>query len=184
MKGQITRSVILEGVRPIMFDRYPGDNKTKLLPEQKMYYDSDGNLVVPSENIQSFLSAERTKSAVKMFYDARKYKTVASALLGFVIIEPFQIPLLRNGKKVKFKGFDKDGIWLHKSVARLKDGIPNPKERPVVDLPWELHFKVTLIENDFVSEQEVKLLFEKGGVPIGLGTYRGVYGKFIVKKWV
>jgi len=29
----IKRQVILKGIRPIMFDRYPGDNKTELMPE-------------------------------------------------------------------------------------------------------------------------------------------------------
>ena len=180
---KITRKVSLNGIRPILFDRYAGDNKTQLLPEQKMYMDGDNGLLVPSANIHSFLCSVNTKSAVKMFYDPRKYKTVAAAILGFVTIEPFEIPLTRKGKQIKWAGWEKNGITLHKSVARLEKGIPNPKERPMVDVPWELAFDLTVWQNDEVSETEVKNLFVKGGIPIGLGTYRGVYGKFVVDSW-
>ena len=33
------------------------------------------------------------------------------------------------------------------------------------------------------QEHEVKTLFEEGGLAVGLGTFRGVYGKFVVDKW-
>jgi len=166
-----------------MFDRYPGDNKTQLMPEQKLYTKEDGTIIVPAANIQSFLCAENTKSAVKMFYDPRKYKRVAQALLGFVLVDPFEIPLTRDGQEIKFEGWDENGITLHNSVARLEKGVPNPKERPLIDTPWELEFQVRLFPNDEISEVEVKNLFDKGGVAIGLGTYRGVFGKFAIDKW-
>jgi len=182
-EGKITRKVSLEGVRPLLLDRYAGDNKTELLPEQKMYLDGKNGLIMPSMNIHSFLCATNTKSAVKMFYDPRKYKNVAAAILGFVTIEPFEIQLCRKGKQIKWEGWDKNGITLRKDVARLEKGIPNPKERPQIASPWELDFELTLWENGEITEQEVKNLFVKGGIPIGLGTYRGVFGKFIVKEW-
>ena len=180
----VTKKAILRGIRPLMFDRYAGDNNTELLPEQKMYFGTEKNdLVMPSANIHSFLCAENTKSAVKLAYDTRQYKKYAQAVLGFVSIEPFMIPITRNGDQIYFNGFDENGITVHKSVARLAKGVPNKKERPLVDLPWELEFKVTIYPNDLISDVSVRLLFEKGGIPIGLGTYRGVYGKFVVDSW-
>lgn len=118
-----------------------------------------------------------------MFYDPRKYKIVASAILGFITINPFQIELTRNGDQIKWEGWDKNGIWLHKSVARLDKGIPNPKERPVINTPWDISFELTIFENPDVSEIDIKNLFTKGGIAIGLGTYRGVFGKFEINKW-
>ena len=175
----ITKKCSIKGITPIMFDRYPGDNKTVLPPQEKMYFEKNTKkLIIPSVNIMSFLCAENTKSAVKTFYDPRKYKRVAQAILGFVVIEPFEIPLMRNDKQLEFEEFDKNGIWLHKSVARLEKGVPNPKERPVIDQPWELFFTLKLFPNDEISETEIKLLFERGGFSIGLGTYRGMFGKF------
>ena len=179
----IKRKAVLQGITPIMFDRYAGDNKTQLLPEQKMYLDENNGLLLPSQNLHSFLSAINTPSAVKAFYPSKEYKKVAQVLLGYVQIEPFNIPIKRHGKQIMWEGWDKNGISLHKSVARVKNGVPNPKERPVVDSPWTIEFNITIWNNGEVSETEVKNLFLKGGVPIGLGTYRGVYGKFCLESW-
>ena len=181
---RITRHVKLQGVRPLMFDRYPGDNRTELLVYQKMYFEpGTQNLVMPSANLMSFLCAENTKSAVKMFYDSRQYKSVASALLGYVSVDPFLIPITRDGKQITFNEFEKDGFHVHHSVARLNKGVPNPKERPYLDCPWELEFEISVYPNETITEPGVRLLFEKGGIPIGLGTYRGVFGKFVVAEW-
>jgi len=46
-----------------------------------------------------------------------------------------------------------------------------------------LIFNLTLLENDEVDELAVRMLFEKGGILLGFGTYRGVFGKFIVDTW-
>ena len=48
----ITRNVELVGLAPIMFDRYPGDNQTKLEPYQKLYLEPGKSRVVglPSLN--------------------------------------------------------------------------------------------------------------------------------------
>jgi hypothetical protein len=75
------------------------------------------------------------------------------------------------------------GIFLHYSVARLDKGIPNPKTRPVLPLPWELAFTLVIQPNREIKEQEILNLFEEGGRAIGLGTFRGVFGKFYVKQW-
>jgi len=184
----IQRTVKLEGFTPIMFDRYPGDNKTQLPPEQKLYYMQDGKtLCIPAANISSFLSAKNTDSVAKLL-GGRGYKHLASAMLGFLVIEPDRVPLLRNGKPIVFNRFDNDrdeaaGVSVDRRVARLDKGIPNPKERPVVDLPWEVEFNLTIIKNDQFEESFLQEGFRRGGLMYGLGTYRGVFGKFIVKEW-
>ena len=61
--------------------------------------------------------------------------------------------------------------------------IPNPKERPMLSAPWESSFKLNLLETPELNEVLLKKLFEKGGIAIGLGTFRGVFGKFKVTKW-
>jgi hypothetical protein len=40
-----------------------------------------------------------------------------------------------------------------------------------------------LFQNEDLNEAVLKKLFDDGGLTIGLGTYRGVYGKFVVDKW-
>ena len=187
----IKREVVLCGTKDIMFDRYAGDNKTQLEPHQKMYLQPGEEYPIiglPAANIMSFLSAHNTNSAPKRLRDKRQYKDIANACLSFLDIEETFIPLLRDGKPIQFGSFknDKDevsGAYIHRSVARLDKGIPNPKVRPVIPAPWELRFHLTLFPNKEIQEQEILNLFEDGGRALGLGTFRGVFGKFYVKSW-
>jgi hypothetical protein len=192
----ITRRVVLRGIAPIMFDRYAGDNNTKLEWHQKLYL-SPGTSVVclPTSNIASFLSAHNTNSAPKRLRDKRKYKDICNACLSFVMIEapedashPQYIPITRGLVPVEVGTFgdsidEKSGIYLDRRVARLDKGIPNPKERPVLPLPWELCFRLSIFPNKEIKEEDIRNLFVDGGLAIGLGTFRGVFGKFIVEEW-
>ena len=184
-----TRKIVLEGKTPLMFDRYPGDNDTKLEAHQKLYYrPGTKEVIIPSLNIMSFLSAHNTNSAPKRLLDKRKYKDAANACLSFIQIAPELIPILREGKPIVFGKFDgdvdaKSGIFIHRSVARLDKGIPNPKERPTIPLPWGIEFEMTIYENQEIQEQQIMNLVERGGMALGLGTFRGVFGKFKVDKW-
>src|SRR5260370_12483168 len=127
----ITRKVELVGLSPIMFDRYPGDNNTKLEPHQKFYLQPGASRVIglPALNIISFLSAHNTNSAPKRLRDKRKFKDIANAMLSFVSIPEQFIPLLRDDQPIVFGKFDQDkdtksGCYIHRSVARLDKGIP------------------------------------------------------------
>jgi hypothetical protein len=116
------------------------------------------------------------------------YKNLADAFLSFVQIAPFYIPITRKGKVIEFGSFKNDydevsGMIVHHSVARLDKGIPNPKERPMLELPWEVEFTVKLFKNPNVDETMLRTAFQTGGVSLGLGTYRGQFGKFLVEKW-
>ena len=187
----IRREVVLCGTKDIMFDRYAGDNQTQLEPHQKMYLQPAEEYPIiglPAANIMSFLSAHNTNSAPKRLRDKRKYKDIANACLSFLDIEETFIPLLRDGKPIQFGSFKNDrdeisGAYIHRSVARLDKGIPNPKVRPVIPAPWELRFHLSLSPNKEIQEQEILNLFEDGGRALGLGTFRGVFGKFYVKSW-
>lgn len=190
----VSRKVRLVGIREMMFDRYAGDNKTQLAWSQKIYLVPGTNLLcLPATNIVSFLTAHNTNSAPKRLRDKRAYKDIANACLSFTNISgpkdsPGYIPILRNGKPISVGKFgdmqdEASGIYLHRSVARLDKGIPNPKERPVLPLKWEIEFSLDIYPNKEIKEQEIKNLFEEGGLAIGLGTFRGVFGKFVVDEW-
>lgn len=192
----VVRTVTIDGITPLMFDRYAGDNDTQLSPSQKLYYDSDGRtLVIPSMNVMSFLSAKNTDSAPKRLLDSRKYKKFTEACASFVQIDApgetysENLVLMRDGKPILFEKFNdqevcpSSGVFIHRAVARLEKGIPNPKVRPVLDLPWSLSFRLTMFPNDQIQEQQLKNIFERGGVAVGIGTWRGRFGKFTVSQW-
>ena len=129
----ITRNVTLTGLTPILFDRYSGNNKEQLAVMDKVYVDGE-SLVLPSTNLLSFLSAQNTESAPKRVI-GRGYKEVCKAAQSFVTIEPFNIPLTRDGKKLKVENA---GLVIHQAVAKIMKGklaIPNPKERPMLNTP-------------------------------------------------
>jgi len=185
----IHRRVTLCGLQPIMFDRYAGDNNTKLEPWQKLYLSPQRHIGLPALNIMSFLSAHNTNSAPKRLRDKRKYKDIANACLSFVSITQTFLEFVRDDKPIVFGAFGKDeidpvsGVAIHYAVARLDKGIPNPKARPVLQLPWSLSFDLTIWSNKEIKEQEIMNLFEEGGRALGLGTFRGVFGKFRVEQW-
>ena len=191
----VIRTVSLVGTKDLMFDRYAGDNVTKLDWTQKVYLIPGTNILcLPALNLVSFLSAHNTNSAPKRLRDARAYKKIANACLSFVDIEsldplhPGDIPILRDGKPITVGDFGSDrdeqsGLYLSRHVARLEKGIPNPKERPTLPLPWSLQFRLTIRPNTEIKEAEIHNLFVDGGMAIGLGTFRGHYGKFIVDQW-
>jgi hypothetical protein len=189
----ITRQVQISGIRPLMFDRYAGDNDTKLSWTEKIYLIPGTDILcLPTTNINSFFTAHNTPSAPKRLLDKRKYKDVCNAIQSFVIIEgednPEYIAIQRDGKPITVGefGVDRDaksGLYLHRSVARLDKGIPNPKERPTLPCPWSMRFTVQILENNAIKESTVRQLLVDGGIAIGLGTYRGTFGKFVVDFW-
>ena len=177
----VTREVVLSGLTPILFDRYSGNNKEQLSVMDKIYL-SEGKMVLPSTNILSFLSAQNTESASQRVV-GRGYKEVCKAALSFVTITPMLIPFSRNGGVLTPENAD---LKVHNSVAKIMKGklaIPNPKERPMLDTPWELKFTLTLLETPELNEVLLKRIFEMGGLAVGLGTFRGVFGKFKVESW-
>ena len=170
----------------IMFDRYAGDNKTQLSVGDKMYFSqADGKTVVmPVTNIMSFLTAQNTPSAPKAIYDTRQYKKIAAALAASVIPMEAEAVFTRDGNPIVFNGFDENGIdkaagiRIVRHVARLPKGIPNPKERPLLDLPWTLSFSLSVMPNPVLALEDFRTIFGKGGLAVGLGTFRPQYGKF------
>ena len=181
LSREIKREVVLLGLTPILFDRYSGNNKEQLSVMDKVYQ-RNGFLVLPSTNILSFLSAQNTESAPQRVV-GRGWKEVAKAAQSYVTVTPYDIPFFRNDKQIES---DDKSITVHMAVARIVKGklaVPNPKERPMLDLPWELRFSISLYETPELNEVLLRRLFEIGGKAIGLGTFRGVFGKFLVDSW-
>lgn len=186
----IRRQVHLRGLTDIMFDRYPGDNDTRLDPWQKMYLagDTGRTISLPSGNIMSFLSAQNTDSAPKRVLDPKKYKVFTQACGSFVTIGPRMLSFLRNDAPILFGELIEDldrlsGVYIDRRVARLPKGIPNPKVRPVLPLPWELKFELTLLPNRQIQEQQLLNVMQEGLLVVGLGTFRGQFGKAEIISW-
>jgi hypothetical protein len=179
-----TIKVLLKGLRPMLFDRYPGDNNTKLSPEDKLYLSKDKQLVMPALNLFSLLTAENTKSACRMFFGKQGTK-IAHGIKSSVLIEPFEIPICDEMGPIVFSGFDGNQLEVVHHVARMKKGsmaVPNPKERPQLNLPWSLQFNLSYFQNDDATLSNIRQAIAQAGT-LGLGTFRPFFGTFCLEAW-
>lgn len=167
--------VQLTGIRPLMFDRYAGDNNTNLPVEEKMYLDQNGCLTIPAVNIYSLLCAENTKSVCRQYF-GRAGKGISLGIAGFTTINPFEIKIHDDDGPVKFVGWN-DQIYISRHVARLARGIPNPKERPTLALPWRLDFDMTYVKNKECTLENLRQALSMGG-SLGIGTFRPYFGSY------
>lgn len=173
-----------KGLRPLMFDRYSGDNATSLPATEKMYLTEDQHLIIPAINLFSLLCAELTPSVANKFF-GKQGKTISLGIKSYVTIDPFDIPLLDNSGPIVFDKWNKQ-ISLHHATARVKKSggliVPNPKDRPVLALPWSMAFAITYQENKHCSLENLRQAFEFGGV-LGIGTFRPFFGRYEIVKW-
>jgi len=167
--------VLLEGIRPMMLDRYAGDNSTSLPVEEKVYLTADRLLMIPAINIYSLLCAENSKSVCRQFF-GKQGKTIGLGIGSYTSIEPFDIPILEKGAPIAYTGIN-GKITIHTSVARVKGGIPNPKQRPLLSMPWELSFSVAYTENKYCTLENLRQAFAMGGT-LGVGTFRPFFGRY------
>lgn len=170
----------LKGLRPMMFDRYAGDNNTRLEPQEMMYLDPQYRLIMPALNLFSLLAAENGKSVCRMFF-GKQGKTVALGILSYCNIEPFDIPILDDNGPIEFHGFNGQ-VSVHHAVARLAKGVPNPKHRPLLKLPWTVAFTVAYEENKFCTLENLRQAVTMGGT-LGLGTFRPMFGRYQMVGW-
>ena len=175
----------LSGIAPIMFDRFINHDKTPRPPDQKLYL-ADGNAVVlPSANIESFLFGNDPPGCARMM-EGKKGKEAMRIGLGHVFVSPDLIPITSEKKPIIFDGFGKQ-IYTYTASGRTKSGSGSikqeAKERPVIRMPWEVEFELSLVENPMIDETKLFNWFNAGGLLIALGTYRPKFGRFEVVDW-
>src|SRR4030067_1362144 len=173
-------NVQLKGIRPMMFDRYAGDNSTQLPTAEKMYLTDKRQLIIPAINILSLLCAENTKSVCRQFF-GKNGKTIAIGISSYVNINPFEIPICDDKGTIFYTGWNEQ-ISVHKAVARLPKGIPNPKERPMLALPWYLNFDFEYQDNKYCTIENLRQAITMGGT-LGLGSFRPFFGRYEITKF-
>ncbi len=178
----------LRGIRPILFDRYAGDNNTKLKTLEKFNTDKNGGIVLPVLNVFSLLTAQNTDSVAARFYGKLR-RDIALGVNAFCSITPHGVetqdmvdaPICdENGKQYTLKD---SRIQIVQHVARMKKAgaaIPNPKERPMIPTGWTVKLDFTLSENNFVTGTTLRNMIEQGGI-LGLGTFRPIFGRYSVE---
>jgi hypothetical protein len=111
----------------------------------------------------------------------RNWKKIGKSIMSFLNFKTLEIPLMLGAKQAQVKD-----LTEHRSKAIIKKGslsIPHPLSRPMLDATWSLEWSMDLIKNTEVSSNTLKQIFEQGGLQVGFGSYRGLYGKFKIVKW-
>ena len=179
-------AVRLEGLSDIMFDRFIDYSTEPRPPEQKLYLSGENQLVLPAENIISFLFGEGPQGCAKWF-EGKKGKQYIQMGMSHVFIDPLIIPIKSGDAPVVFKSFDNGQLYIYYASPRVKKAHLTIKKeitpRPVLKLPWSLEFTATIIKNSFIDETKLYNWFVGGGMQIALGTYRPRFGRFQVEKW-
>jgi hypothetical protein len=183
-------NVVLASLSDIMFDKFERQEEDTRPPEQKLYLDDKQRVVLPASNIlDGFLFGKDPAGCARTF-EGKGWDKYVKVGLGHVYINQAAIPFLRNGKEVIFQGAIKDPLGVVTASPRVKKGTGsikcNAKTRPILMHPWELQFQLILTvhsENTIIDEVKLNNWFEKGGVLIGLGTWRPRFGRFQVQGW-
>lgn len=189
METSVTKlTATLRGIRPILFDRYAGDNNTKLKALEKFYTDEKGGIVLPVLNVFSLLTAQNTDSVAARFYGKQR-RDIALGVNAFCNITPHGVESedmidapITDSKGRQFNAKD-SCVQIVQHVARMKKAgaaIPNPKERPMIPTGWQVKLDFSITENNFVTATTLRNMVEQGGI-LGLGTFRPIFGRFAVE---
>ena len=107
-------------------------------------------------------------------------KKSASWFTGSIRIPETPVYLMRNGKKIHIDecGVDTRAHNCHQGDKILK----RIKHRLMIELPWELDFKLNLVDDGSVTILNVQEFLEKAGYLQGIGSFRpqhkGQFGCF------
>jgi len=181
-----TIEITLEGLSDILFDQFWDHDKMDRPIEQKMYLNDEGYMFLPGSNLHAFLWNQRKAGCVKFFEGKGANNYLARE--GFVnVLDREALILGRDNKPVKWTGKAKKPIFVINASGVTGSGnkiIKQPKKpRPGISLPWSIDYTMTLVENDLIDIQKLYNWVTKGGLLIGLGTWRPRFGRFLVAKW-
>lgn len=172
--------VSLSGLTPIMLDAFRGQEE--LPPEKKLYYAPDGKtLILPASNIVGFLTSRSSHSCLRTFTSNKEWKTRGPEIVGNVGVDPINIPFLNDAKPITFNGKFNERVYLDERMARPSDTARVIARRPVIDIPWRLDFELLINQTEFVTIARIKDWFTRGGISVGLGAYRPMFGRFEVE---
>jgi hypothetical protein len=182
---------VLNGMAPILFDKFK-DHSSPDLPEDQKLYVADGLLVLPAANLTSFLVGEYPAGIIKVD-KGKKFAEFTRIVKSHLSFGSPAFPILDGqGREIKFDSLadrERWGTCLEGGLTKSSGGKiikQEAKPRPFLKLPWKLAISINLFMTDcnkIVTPDVLQDWFIKGGVLVGLGSYRPLYGRFEVDSW-
>lgn len=183
-----TFEVTIEGIVPIMFNRFPPPpkpgHKEKKKPQtlkEKMWIDNKG-VYIPTDNLRMLLIGNRFRTGAAKIYGSHYQSGNGVKYIDFCKACVYVIGEGKKLDKVYFKPIRKK--WDDTDVRSFitPKGGRDTTERPILTTPWSLTFIVSITE-EIVAEEDVRRMYEVGGLRCGLGVYGPTFGRFRVTKW-
>jgi len=165
--------VKIEGVCPILVDRFHGEKSTAKTEEDyereaehKLYKDNKGNMGIPSSFFKACIREASSELGMK-----REGKKNRQMIRAGVFFDGEIIPL----NKKNYDLMRKDIVTRGKGdkVTRVSTFRPQFNE-------WNVTFTINLVG---VQPEFIIQALELGGLKYGVGGYRPEFGRFIVKSW-
>ena len=176
MNKILTRKLKLNGVTPIMFDPFKGQEDIPV--EKKFYLAKDGKTVVlPNSNILGFLNSQKVHSCLRLFSSNKEWQIRSNEIKGCVAITPAELVFIDNGDPIQFTGWS-EKIFVDTRMAYPNKNVRMMVSRPVLDLPWYLEFNLHINTTEFITEERILDWFNRGGFQVGLCAHRPLFGRF------
>jgi len=145
------------------------------------YHDKIG-IYLPVDNIRMMLigNSRRRGAATILGSDMEskkgsKYKAMCEACIFVHGIEDDQKVYIEPKRAFNPDDYDERSFPDDKGQRHIK-------RRPLIRMPWSLHFIVEVTENT-IHESLVRSLFEVAGFRCGAGAYGPTFGRFEIVMW-
>ena len=186
-KEELTKEEFLVkgiGIKPLLFNKFLG-MEGEFPAEQRLHLVGK-KVIIPADMIYSFLFQEKPGGCCQRF-EGKAYKRIAKTGWAILAVNPESIPITHEGKEITFDKFNKNGIDEKAGMRIFESTVSQPKpiltKRPLIDLPWEIEFKITLYKNNFITKEKLYNWLVVGGFQVGIGSYRPRFGQFAIEKF-
>lgn len=157
------------GIKPIILNQYVSIEE-KNIPAEKKLTIADNKIVITSDRMIQFLIGEMPAGCIKLFTDTKKFKTLIQKAKANIGIFPRLIPIAKADE------------YIVREDKVVGGTVPKIIKRPMIE-NWEAKFSINLVENPNIHYETLESWFNRGGIEVGLGAWRPVYGQFIVEKF-
>jgi hypothetical protein len=112
---------------------------------------------------------------------AKKHKKgMAGEVLAALDVDETEIPIEYNGPR------DRDSLYKDQRFVDVRSVVIKGSRvmrcRPKFPHPWFVKFNLTIM-TEVLNTGDVQQCLNKAGIYCGLGTYRPLFGRFVVKKF-
>lgn len=169
--------ITIGGLSDLYLDQFV--RQEEIPTKQKLPTNDEGNVVIPKLYIKSFLASQKNTSCARMFSGSKEIAKTSQLIKANFFLNGKDPEILdENDEPIKAE-IDGNKV-VEQSVGIYTKNQRNNKFVARVSLPWKLKIQATLFEHSKIDANKIRDWFEKGGLQVGIGTFRPDQGRFEV----